>query len=92
MAKATKEVPTKASKNDNLGSFVDVVTPEPKIVLENFLQLDVLSKYMSKATDTEKTLINNMIEIALSINKQEEFLSLGEKIAINSLRKMNILV
>lgn len=92
MAKATKEVPVKASKNDNLGSFVDVVTPEPKIVLENFLQLDVLSKYMLKATDTEKTLINNMIEIALSINKQEEFLSLGEKIAINSLRKMNILV
>jgi hypothetical protein len=33
-----------------------------------------------------------MIEIALSTNKQEDFLSLGEKIAINSLRKLNILV
>ena len=80
------------SKNDNLGSFVDQVTPEPKVVLENYLQLDQLAFIMSTANDTTKKLINEMIDIALSSNKQEEFLSLGEKIAINSLRKMNILV
>ena len=28
---------TKTSKNNNLGSFVDQVTPEPKIILENFI-------------------------------------------------------
>jgi hypothetical protein len=33
-----------------------------------------------------------MIDIALSTTKQEEFLSMGERIAINSLRKMKILV
>jgi hypothetical protein len=92
MAKVTKDTPAKAPKNTNLGSFVDQVTPEPKMVLENYIQLDVLSKFMLSAKDTDKSLVNNMIEIALSINKQEEFLSLGERIAINSLRKMNILV
>lgn len=80
------------SKNDNLGSFVDQVTPEPKIVLENFIQFEVLNLYLLTATDSQKLLINNMIEMTLSTNKQEEFLSLGEKIAINSLRKLNILV
>ena len=80
------------SKNDNLGSFVDQVTPEPKIVLENFIQFVVLNSYLLTATDSQKLLINNMIEMTLSTNKQEEFLSLGEKIAINSLRKLNILV
>ena len=67
-------------------------TPEPKIVLENFIQFEVLNSYLLTATDSQKLLINNMIEMTLSTNKQEEFLSLGEKIAINSLRKLNILV
>ena len=80
------------SKNDNLGSFVDQVTPEPKIVLENFIQFEVLNSYLLTAPDSQQLLINNMIEMTLSTNKQEEFLSLGEKIAINSLRKLNILV
>ena len=30
----------RATKNNNLGSFVDAVTPEPKIVLENFINID----------------------------------------------------
>jgi hypothetical protein len=33
-----------------------------------------------------------MVDIALSITKQEQFLSMGEIIAINSLRKQGILV
>jgi hypothetical protein len=80
------------SRNGNLGSFVDQVTPEPVVVTENYLNIDVLSTFLLTATDDKKTLVNNMIEIALSTNKQEDFLSLGEKIAINSLRKLNILV
>ena len=80
------------SRNGNLGSFVDQVTPEPVVVTENYLNIDVLSTFLSTATDDKKTLVNNMIEIALSTNKQEDFLSLGEEIAINSLRKLNILV
>lgn len=80
------------SRNGNLGSFVDQVTPEPVVVTENYLNIDVLSTFLTTATDDKKTLVNNMIEIALSTNKQEDFLSLGEKIAINSLRKLNILV
>ena len=80
------------SRNGNLGSFVDQVTPDPVVVTENYLNIDVLSTFLTTATDDKKTLVNNMIEIALSTNKQEDFLSLGEKIAINSLRKLNILV
>ena len=89
MAKETKP---RASKNDNLGSFVDAVTPEPKIVMENYLQLDVLGDYLKKSSTEQKEWVQSMIDIALSTNKQEEFLSLGQRIAINSLRKMNILV
>ena len=81
-------------RNNNLGSFVDVVTPDPKIVLENFLQLDKLGNYLidKKVTPEQKAWVQQLIDIALSANKQEEFLSLGEKIAINTLRKLNILV
>ena len=80
------------SRNGNLGSFVDQVTPEPVVVTENYLNIDVLSTFLTTATDDKKKLVNEMIEIALSTNKQEDFLSLGEQIAINSLRKLNILV
>jgi len=80
------------SKNGNLGSFVDQVTPEPKIVQENFIQFDVLATYLKTSTPEQTNLINEMLDIALSCNKQEEFLSTGERIAINSLRKLNILV
>ena len=80
------------SRNGNLGSFVDQLTPEPVVVTENYLNIDVLSTFLTTATDDKKKLVNEMIEIALSTNKQEDFLSLGEKIAINSLRKLNILV
>jgi len=80
------------SRNGNLGSFVDQVTPDPVVVTENYLNIDVLSTFLTTATDDKKKLVNEMIEIALSTNKQEDFLSLGEKIAINSLRKLNILV
>jgi len=80
------------SKNDNLGSFVDQITPEPRIVMENFIQFDILGTFLKTATDEQKELVHEMLEIALSTNKQEEHLSLGEQIAVNSLRKMNILV
>jgi hypothetical protein len=89
MAKETKP---RASKNDNLGSFVDAVTPEPKIILENYLQMDALGAYLKKASPEEKEWVRQMIDITLSVTKQEEFLSAGEKVAMNTLRKMNILV
>jgi hypothetical protein len=79
-------------KNDNLGSFVDAVTPEPKIVLENFINVDKLNEVMKKSTPESKQWLSQMIDIALSITKQEQFLSMGELIAINSLRKQGILV
>ena len=81
-------------RNNNLGSFVDVVTPDPKIVLENFLQLDKLGDYLidKKVTPEQKAWVQQLIDIALSITKQEQFLSMGEIIAINSLRKQGILV
>ena len=87
MAKETKAKP----RNGNLGSFVDAVTPDPVIVESNFLRMDVLGEYYSKATQEQIKWVQQMIDIALTINKQEEFMSLGEQIAINSLRKLNIL-
>ena len=86
----TPRVP-KQPKNNNLGSFVDVVTPEPKIILEDFLNMDSLGEYLKKANPEQKAWVQQMIDITLSVTKQEEYLSLGEKIAMNTLRKMNIL-
>ena len=82
----------RATKNNNLGSFVDAVTPEPKIVLENFINIDKLNEVTKKTTPESKQWISQMVDIALSITKQEQFLSMGEVIAINSLRKQGILV
>ena len=82
----------RAAKNDNLGSFVDAVTPEPKIVLENFINVDKLNEVMKKSTPETKQWLSQMIDISLSITKQEQFLSMGELIAVNSLRKQGILV
>ena len=81
----------RAAKNDNLGSFVDVVTPEPKIILEDFLNMEALGEYLKKSNPEQKAWVQQMIDITLSVTKQEEYLSLGEKIAMNTLRKMNIL-
>ena len=67
------------NKNGNLGSFVDQVTPEPKIVQENFIQFDVLATYLKTSTNDQTKLINEMLEIVLSCNKQEEFLSRSEE-------------
>lgn len=91
-AKPTKTTRTTKAKNDNIASFVDVVTPDPVIVNENYLDMAKLAEFLKKATDEQKSWIQQMVDIALSTNKQEEFLSLGEKIAMNSLRKLNILV
>ena len=96
MAKETSSTRTprvpRQPKNDNLGSCVDAVTPEPKIILENYFQMEVLGDYLKKASPEQKAWVQQMIDIALSTTKQEEFLSMGERIAINSLRKMKILV
>lgn len=89
---STKTQNSRSAKNNNLGSFVDVVTPEPKIILEDFLDIESLGAYLKTANTEQKEYINQLIDIILSITKQEEFLSLGEKIALNTLRKMNILV
>lgn len=87
-----KESKPRTPKNGNLGSFVDVVTPEPKVIQENYLQLDKMTEYLKKATPEQKECVDQMISIALSIHKQEQFLTLGEQIALNTLRKLNILV
>jgi hypothetical protein len=90
--KVTKPKATTKPMNDNMASFVDEVTPVPVIVNENYLDMANLRTFLLKATDEQKAWIQQMVDIVLSTNKQEEFLSLGEKIAMNSLRKLNILV
>jgi hypothetical protein len=90
--KVTKPKAPAKPKNDNIASFVDEVTPVPVIVNENYIDMANLRTFLLKATDEQKAWIQQMVDITLSTNKQEEFLSMGEKIAMNSLRKLNILV
>jgi hypothetical protein len=89
MAKETKP---RSQKNGNLGSFVDAVTPVPTDISENYLQLNVLVSVLDTLPDEQKVLLNQMVDIAINCNKQEEFMSYGERIVINSLKKQGILV
>jgi hypothetical protein len=92
MARETKaKLAPKTPRNGNLGTFVDAVTSDPKIITENFINFEKLAEILKKAPAEQKELVNQMIEIALSSVKQEQFLSFGEQIAINSLRKQGIL-
>jgi hypothetical protein len=75
-----------------LGSFVDAVTPVPTDISENYLQLNVLVSVLDTLPDEQKVLLNQMVDIAINCNKQEEFMSYGERIVINSLKKQGILV
>jgi hypothetical protein len=89
MAKETK---ARAPKNGNLGTFVDAVTPVPTEITENYLQVNVLCLTLQGLPTEQQQLINQMVDIAISCNKQEEFMSYGERIVINSLKKLGILV
>lgn len=78
-------------KNVNLTTFVDQVTPEPKIILENYIDFEKLSDYQSTYS-ANKELLDQLVDVILSCNKQEEFISFGERVALNTLRKLQILV
>ena len=82
---------TEKAANNNLGNFVDEVTPIPKFIQENYISLDTLSTYLTGADVVKTNWINQMVDIVISCNKQEKFLSLGELIAFNTLRKLQIL-
>lgn len=89
MAKETK---ARAPKNGNLGTFVDAVTPVPTEITENYLQVNVLCSTLQGLPTEQQQLINQLVDIAISCTKQEEFMSYGERIVINSLKKLGILV
>ena len=83
---------TKADKNINLGSFVDAVTPEPKIITEDFIDFTALHACVEASSATQKVLIERMVDMVLSCDRQKKFLSLGEQFAFNTLAKLKILV
>lgn len=93
MSRPKSTTPKNTEKNNNLGSFVTEVTPVPKVVLEDYIDIQELETAIGKSTKNAeiKELINTLVDIAITTNKQEQFLSYGEKLAINSLRKMKIL-
>ena len=85
-------------KLDEDENFNDVVINQQLLDELTFWELvitfkdDKLNEVTKKATPESKQWISQMVDIALSITKQEQFLSMGEIIAINSLRKQGILV
>jgi hypothetical protein len=83
---------SKTDKNGNLGSFVDVMTPEPKIIVEDFIDFQRLTYVLESATPMEKSLIERMIDMVLGCDRKKQFLSLGEQFAFNTLIKQKILV
>jgi hypothetical protein len=54
---------TKNSKNGNLGSFVDAVTPEPKIILENYFNFKKLDEALKDASKEEAQWIQQLVDI-----------------------------
>ena len=82
---------TNTGKNGNLGTFVDVITPEPRIVTEDFIDFEQLSMALNSAPSQSK-LIQKMLDMILDCDRQKKFLSLGEQFAFNTLAKMKIIV
>jgi hypothetical protein len=90
--RASASTKTKAD-NSNLELFVDAVTPIPgKPITDTFLQLQVYTAWQKSANAVEKELVQSMIDIVLSCNKQPQFFSYGEKVAFNTLKTLKILV
>ena len=83
---------TNTGKNGNLGTFVDVITPEPKIVTEDFIDFDQLTFIKNSVHVEQKKLIEKMVDMILDCDRQKKFLSLGEQFAFNSLLKLKIIV
>ena len=82
---------TTRAKNNNIATFVDSVTPEPKVITENFLDTVKLFNHLKAVKEDERELIQSLVDIVLSCNKQEAFISVGEQVAFNTLRKLQIL-
>lgn len=82
----------KETKNDNFVSFVDALTPQPKVVTEDFIDFHKLSHVYVKSSKQEQEIINRMIDMVLSCDRQKKFLSLGEQFAFNTLLKQGIIV
>ena len=88
MAKEMKVV----GKNDNLMSFVDGVTAEPKIITGDFIDFQQLTHILGSLDQDQKKLIEKMIDMILDCDRQKKFLSLGEQFAYNTLAKMKIII
>jgi ferritin len=82
----------KETKNDNFVSFVDALTPQPKVITEDFIDFQKLSQICEKASKQEQEIINRMIDMVLSCDRQKKFLSLGEQFAFNTLAKQGIIL
>ena len=52
---------TEKAANNNLGNFVDEVTPIPKFIQENYISLDTLSTYLTGADVVKTNWINQMV-------------------------------
>ena len=71
MAKEMKVV----GKNDNLISFVDGVTAEPKIITGDFIDFQQLTHILGSLDQDQKKLIEKMIDMILDCDRQKRFLS-----------------
>ena len=82
---------TKPDQNANLASFVDALTPQPKVITEDFIDFRQLSAFLESANPTQKELIEKMLDMVLSCDRQKKFLSLGEQFAFNTLAQLKII-
>lgn len=85
--------PAKKVKNTNTNEFLaEPITTPNKVISNNFIDTQKLAEFLKKATPAEKELIDNMISIALSTTREEEFWTFNERLAMNSLKRLFILV
>jgi len=80
MARETKaKAVPKAPRNSNLGTFVDAVTPDPKIITENFINFEKLAEIMKKSSAQQTELLDQMMKLRCQRqNKKSFFLLVSE--------------
>jgi hypothetical protein len=85
---------TKRVKRNDLNNFFDTSALEDSKAGIDLIDTHALFKFLSdeKTTDYQKEFVEQLVDTVLSITKQKEFISYGEKIALNTLRRLGILL
>lgn len=77
--------------NSNAVEFLDSVPTTTPSISSNYIDYARLKELKKGSSTEEKEFLEKCLDIVLYCNKNEKFLSYGELVAINTLKRLNVL-